>query len=255
MFPGVYERAVLIFDYPHANLGDIAVGLISMGLHPHYANNIDDAIWLAAEHRSRIGALATPTTLLVDKLEVIRKEVLAQNGVPISSAIPIGSQPTPSERERLANAGVRWGVFDPHTPRDLRFIIALAMSTSDKRELRKDPRVPCALPVDVTTGERTFRASLIDLSAGGAYIASRSPLKPGTPLTLTFEIGATRVTVTAAVKWRTSLDGGFAGWIDAGMGVEFAGIAYEAKAAIRRHVAGVLQRFELKPAPPPAATT
>jgi uncharacterized protein (TIGR02266 family) len=249
----VYERAVLIFDYPHANLGEIAVGLISMGIHPHYANNLDDAIWLAAEHRARIGALAAPTTLLVDKLEAIRKDVLAQNGVPISSAIPVGSQPTPSEREKLASAGVRWGVFDPHTPRDLRFILALAMSTSDRRELRKDPRVPCEIAVDVTTEERTFRASLIDLSAGGTYIASRSPLKPGTPLTLAFEIGPQKLAVKAAVKWRTSLDGGFAGWIDAGMGVEFAGVAYEAKAAIRRHVAAVLQQFELKPAAAPSA--
>ncbi|MBM4382076.1 MAG: PilZ domain-containing protein [Deltaproteobacteria bacterium] len=248
----MYERAVLIFDHPHASLGDIAVGLISMGIHPHYANNLDDAIWLASEHRTRIGALAAPTTLLVDKLELIRKEVLAQNGVPIACAIPIGSQPSPSELEKLANAGVRWGVFDPHTPRDLRFIIALAMSSSDKSELRRDPRVPCELPVDVTTVERTFRASLIDLSTGGAYIASRSPLKPGTPLTLAFEIDTMKLSVKAEVKWRTSLDGGFAGWLDAGMGVEFSGVAYEAKAAIRRHVTMVTQRFELKPAAAPA---
>ena len=71
-------------------------------------------------------------------------------------------------------------------------MIALAISSSDRREARREMRVPCELKVEVTTGERTFRASLADLSTGGAYIASRSPLRPGTPLQLAFDVGATR---------------------------------------------------------------
>ena len=242
----MYDRAVLILDTTSASLGDIALGLIAMGIHPYYANNVDDAIFLAAEHRSRIGAVAAPTELLIEHLDVIRKDVLAEHGVPIASVVPIGNEPSPSERELLVNAGLRFGAFGSHSPRDLRFVIALAISSSDRREARREMRVPCELKVEVTTGERTFRASLADLSTGGAYIASRSPLRPGTPLQLAFDVGATRVSTRAEVKWRTALDGGFAGWLDAGMGVAFVECSEEARGAILRHVGDLTRRFELR---------
>jgi uncharacterized protein (TIGR02266 family) len=184
--------------------------------------------------------------LLIEHLDVIRKDVLAENGVPIESVVPIGNEPSPSERELLVNAGLRFGAFGPHSPRELRFVIALAISSSDRREARREMRVPCELKVEVTTGERTFRASLADLSTGGTYIASRSPLRPGTPLELAFDVAGTRVSTRALVKWRTALDGGFAGWLDAGMGVEFVECSDEARLAIRRYVDDLRLRFELR---------
>jgi len=244
----LYERSVLILDQPNSSLGEHALGLIAMGISPYYANNIDDAIFLAGEHRQRIAAFAAPTAVLLDHLELVRKELLAQIGLPLACAVPVGGQPSAAERARLAAAGVRWSAFDSVSARELRCVLSLALSHADREEVRKEPRVPVHLPVDVTTSERTFRAELMDLSAGGAYIASRSPLKQGTALTLAFAAGEKQVSVSAEVRWRTPLSGGFAGWLEAGMGVQFGQVQYEARAAIRRHVDAILGRFEIAPA-------
>jgi hypothetical protein len=244
----LYERSVLILDQPNSGLGEQALGLIAMGISPYYANNLDDAIFLAGEHRNRIGAFAAPTAVMLDQLELVRKELLAQLGLPLACAVPVGGQPSSEERARLAAAGVRWSAFDSLSARELRCVFALALSQSDRQEERREPRVPVLLPVDVTTNERTFRAELTDLSACGAYIASRSPLKQGTPLTLAFTADERRVTIGAEVRWRTALDGGFAGWLDAGMGVQFQQLTYEGRAAVRRQVGAILRRFEVAPA-------
>ena len=243
----MYERSVLILDEPDSGMGERALGLIAMGINPYYANNLDDAIFLAGEHRQRIGAFAAPTHVMLEQLELVRKELLSQIGLPLACAVPVGGHPSDAERARLSTAGVRWSAFDSLNPREIRCVLALALSQADKREVRKAPRVPVVLPVDVTTSERTFRAELHDLSTGGAYIASRSTLKPDTPLTLDFVAGDKAVTMRAEVRWRTALSGGFAGWLEAGMGVEFARVTYEASAAVRRHVGTILQRFAVVP--------
>jgi hypothetical protein len=241
----VYERSVLILDQPDSGLGEHALGLIAMGISPYYANSLDDAIYLAGEHRQRIAAFAAPTPVLLDQLELVRKELLAQIGLSLACAVPVGGSPSPEERARLAAAGVRWGAFDSLSAREVRCVFSLALSQGDRQEVRRDPRVPVTIPVAVTTSERTFRAELTDLSVGGAYVASRSPLKPGTPLKLSFLADEQSVEVPAEVRWRTALDGGFAGWLDAGMGAQFGTVAAEARAAIRRHVTSILQRFEV----------
>ena len=243
----MYERSVLILDQPDSGLGEHALGLIAMGIQPYYANNLDDAIFLAGEHRQRIAAFAAPTRVMLEKLDVVRRELLAQIGLPLACAVPVGGQPSAAERERLAAAGVRWSAFDSITAREMRCVLALALSHADKRDPRKEARVPVNVPVEVTTSERSFRADLHDLSANGAYIASRSTLKPGTPISLAFSANDKPVSVKAEVRWRTSLDGGFAGWLEAGMGVEFVGVTYEMRIAIRRHVDGILKRFEVAP--------
>lgn len=244
----MYERSVLILDRPDAGLGEQALGLIAMGIRPYYANNLDEAISLAGEHRQRISAFAAPTAMMLEHLDVVRKKLLVQLDLPVACAVPIGGRPSPEERARLAAAGVRWSAFDSLSAREIRCVLSLALSQGDHAEVRRDPRVPVLLPVEVTTRERTSRAELMDLSANGAYIASRSPLKPGTPLGLAFDLDAKPISLSAEVRWRTPLDGGFAGWLEAGMGVQFDELAHEALGEIRRYVEAILSRFEVAPA-------
>jgi hypothetical protein len=245
---GVYERSVLILDQPNSGLGEQALGLIAMGIRPYYANNLDDAIFLAGEHRQRISAFAAPTPVMLQHLDVVRRELLAQIGLPLACAVPIGGDPSDEERARLAAVGVRWGAFDSLSAREIRCVLSLALSHGDRTETRRDPRVPLHLPVEVTTSERSFRADLMDLSANGGYVASRSPLKPGTPLSLAFALGEKAIALKAEVRWRTALDGGFAGWLEAGMGVEFSQLTYETRTTQRRYVDEVLGRFAVVPA-------
>lgn len=241
----MYERSILILDSPGCALGDFSLGLLSLGLHPHHSFDLDELILLAAEHRARVGALAVDGAQLCAQLERIRKELLEPNGLSLACAVPVGAPLASEECERLAQAGVRWAAFDPITPRELRFVLALALASSDSREARASARVPVELPVQVTTGERTFRATLHDLSIGGAYVAARSPLKPGTRLGLDFELDGVRIRAAAEVRWRTALDGGFAGWLDPGMGVCFDAFAPEVQSALIRFTSNAERRFLL----------
>ncbi len=241
----MYERSILILDGPDRMLGDAALGLIAMGIHPHYSTDLDEMIWLAEEHHQRVGALALPAALLLERLEPIRKRLLEPLGLPLACAIPLGPRASANGLERLALAGVRWAAFDPVAPRELRFVLALALSFADGAEVRTAQRVPVDLPVTVDTGERTFRAALRDLSPGGAYLAARSPLRPGTALRLGFTLRDVQIETPAEVRWRTALDGGFAGWLDAGMGVAFGELPPNALEALARFAAETEQRFTL----------
>jgi len=241
----LYERSILILDSPGCALGDFSLGLLSLGMHPHHSFDLDELILLAGEHRARVGALAVDGAQLCGELERIRKELLEPNGLTLACAVPVGPALSAEERRRLSLAGVQWAAFDPITPRELRFVLALALASTDSRESRASARVPVELPVQVSTGERTFRATLHDLSFGGAYVAARSPLKQGTRLGLDFELDGVRIQASAEVRWRTALDGGFAGWLDPGMGVCFGAFTPEAEAALVRFIATAERRFLL----------
>ena len=241
----MYERSILILDSPGCALGDFSLGLLSLGLHPHHSFDLDELILLAAEHRARVGALAVGGSQLCSQLERVRKQLLEPNGLSLACAVPVGAAISAEEHEHLVRAGVRWAAFDPITPRELRFVLSLALAVADGREARASARVPVELPVEVSTGERTFRATLHDLSAGGAYIAARSPLKPGTRLRLKFALADGAIEAGAEVRWRTALDGGFAGWLDPGMGVCFDAFTPEAEAALVRFTAIAERRFLL----------
>jgi uncharacterized protein (TIGR02266 family) len=244
----LYERSILILDTPTCDLGDFALGLIAMGLHPHHALDLDDLVRLAEERREFAGALAAPASLLLEQLDRVQKELLGPLGLPIECVVPVGPRPADEMLRALAQSGVRWAGFEPATPRELRYVFCLALSFADGRDARVEPRVPVEVQVEVSTGERTFRASLRDVSPGGAYVAARSPLRPGTRLSLSFALDGMRFTADCEVRWRTSLDGGFAGWLDAGMGVQFVDLPPETALALRAFAAAAERRFSLAPA-------
>jgi len=241
----VYERSILILDSPGCALGDFSLGLLSLGLHPHHSFDLDELILLASEHRARVGALAASGSVLCSQLERVRKELLEPAGLSLACAVPVGPRVSPAELEKLRLAGVRWAAFEPIRPRELRFVLTLALALADGREARTSARVPIELPAEVSTGERTFRATLHDIATGGTYIAARSPLKPGTKLRLKFVLDSESIETAAEVRWRTALDGGFAGWLDPGMGVSFEELAPAAQKVLARFAEAAERRFRL----------
>ncbi len=248
----MYERAVLILDRADCALGDASLGLIALGISPYYTTDLEELVVLANEHRARVGALLAPAALLLQHAARIRKQIFEPLGLPIACALPIGPRAGAEEIAKLVLAGVRWAAFDPIAPRELRFVVSLALAYADGGDKRTDPRLPTDLQVEATAGERTFRATIRDVTPGGAYVTSRSPLRPGTALRLVFRVGDVTVDATATVRWRTALDGGFPGWLDPGMGVQFDAIAPEAIAALQRALVEGERRWAIDA--PPTAT-
>lgn len=244
----MYERSVLILDSPLCELGETSLGLISLGLRPLYATDFEELLLLARERREQVGALLAPATLVVERLETIRKRLLAPLGLPVACILPAAKHPGEAQLGQLALAGVRWAAIDPISPRDLRFLVALALSVSDTHEARKSPRLPCDVPVGVRTANLAVQARAIEISTGGAYLAMRAPLQAKTEIVLEFELASGALAVPARVAWRTALDGGGAVWLESGMGVQFGGLTPETRAQLEAFCTKQLERYAIQPA-------
>jgi Tfp pilus assembly protein PilZ len=114
---------------------------------------------------------------------------------------------------------------------------------SEYGAIRRHPRVPLRVPVDVTTIDpetdprtgrpyfRECRELCGNLSHGGMFIATPDPPRPGRRLIVRIHAqpGAAPIEAIARVAWQTP---GAAP--DAGAGVEFVGTSAKARAAIDR---------------------
>ncbi|MBN1843618.1 MAG: PilZ domain-containing protein [Deltaproteobacteria bacterium] len=82
-----------------------------------------------------------------------------------------------------------------------------------RRLQRKHPRKDCHMAVDYTAGDRTFKDFIRNLSAGGAFIETRTPFSIGQEMTLTFSHAnnSKPIKITGEIVWTGTL----------GIGVKF----------------------------------
>lgn len=99
-----------------------------------------------------------------------------------------GPEPDVPTRRRLRRMGMELGLFEPLTDRDLRFQLnrALATGAGPARTARRAP-VPWELAA--RSGLRRITASVYTVSAGGVFLATRRPLRPGRRLALEMPLG------------------------------------------------------------------
>lgn len=101
-------------------------------------------------------------------------------------------------------------------------------------ERRKTERTQVVVRVDYSTVDELFSEFTRDINEGGLFIETRDPRPPGTEVSLHFTLPgeADPVATTGRVVWTTSGEDGR----PAGMGVEFEGLASEARERIDAHV-------------------
>jgi len=99
-----------------------------------------------------------------------------------------GPEPDVPTRRRLRRAGVELALFEPLTDRDLRFQVNRALAPA-----KPPPRTACRAPVPwsllVRSGLRRISAPVYTVSAGGVFLASCRPLRPGRRLALELPLG------------------------------------------------------------------
>ncbi len=128
----------------------------------------------------------------------------------------VAGQPCPWDRERAAHRSTA-------TPPILRS----APVAKDKRKFR---RHRISFPIEIRDGRSLGAgnaATTADMSAGGCYVETRTPLPVRERVTISFWLNSERVQTTAVV--RTS-DGGV------GMGIEFTGLDEVAQQQLQRQV-------------------
>jgi PilZ domain len=137
--------------------------------------------------------------------------------LPIDLGVEIvAGQPCPWERQRAAH---RITATPP--------ILRSAPVAKDKRKFR---RHRISFPIEIRDGKSVGSgnaATTADMSAGGCYVETRTPLPIREKVTISFWLNSERVQTTAVV--RTS-DGGV------GMGIEFTGLDEMAQQQLQSHV-------------------
>jgi uncharacterized protein (TIGR02266 family) len=238
----VYERAALIFDSERHTLGELSLSLISLGLRPLYATDFDELVLLSREYRSQVGAALVAAEAVVAKLPALRKRVLEPLALPASALVTVG-EPSAGAAEALRAEGLRFCLRLPYQAHELRYVVARALSDTDPRELRREPRVPCEIGCSVESEHRKVRARIADLSVRGAFVALSHPHVEGTTVRLAFALDGQACAVSARVAWRTSAE--TPPWRDRGMGVELLEVPEELRDLLRRTVTAQVDRYKL----------
>jgi hypothetical protein len=226
-----YERLALVFDTAESVLGVAALHLIQHGLDPLYARQLDDLTLLARERRDRIAALVVPGALALDAIDAVLVRV--GRDLPSGNASVVVVAP-PRERAHLAalrERGVRWAVFAPYEPCELRFAVAAALATGDALEPRRGLRVPIRLPVAVRHARATREGEIRNLSVGGAFVALPEPPEVGAALSLEFPVGERLLHLQAVVAHRA--EAVRAGRAEGGAGV---GVAFSSPSPLEAHL-------------------
>jgi type IV pilus assembly protein PilZ len=98
------------------------------------------------------------------------------------------------------------------------------------RELRKSPRLAVELAVDYQSDHNFYCGQTRNISLGGVFIASDSPLPLGTKLTVKLQLPVGRLSADGDVVWIAEAAPGSNG--HSGMGIRFADLGDKQKAAI-----------------------
>ena len=226
-----YERLALVFDTAESVLGVAALQLIQHGLDPLYARDLDELLRLAPEQKERIAALVVPGALALDGLDAVLAHAARGLLSTLASVVVVAPPRARAHLAALRDRGVRWAVFAPYEPCELRFAVAAALATGDALEPRRGLRVPIRLPVAVRHARATRDGEIRNLSVGGAFVALPDPPEVGAALSLEFPIGERLLHLQAAVAHRA--EAVRAGRAEGGAGV---GVAFSGPSALETHL-------------------
>jgi len=238
----MYERAALIFDTEAHALGDLSLLLIALGLRPLYATDFDELVLLSREYRGQVGALLLPASEVTGRMPALRKRLLAPLGLTPAAVVAVGD-PSPAECAALRGEGLRLCLRVPYQAHELRHVVARVLSDTDPSELRRDPRVPCDIAVDVELDGRRRRGRLADLSVRGAFVSLMGPPAPTSLVVLHFALEERDWAAAGRIVWRTGPN--TAAWREPGMGLELVAVEADLRQALGRFVAEQVKRFEL----------
>jgi len=240
----IYERSALILDSEDHRLAEVAASLSVLGHQLLYADGLEDLVSLAVEYHARVGALVVPAGRAAAWWPEVRKRVVGPFGLSPRAVLPVGERIREADAEALHRDGLRWALWEPFTPWELRFAVTMVLAVADPNELRLETRVPCAIPVEVVSDRRSTTASLTDLSSAGACIQISHPHARETAVVLRGSLAGRPVALAARVAWRSGPHS--PSWRDPEMGVAFERIELGQLDLLRQEMQRSLDRFRLR---------
>jgi len=240
-----YERFALVLDTAESVLGRAAMQLLELGIDVLYSNDLDEAALLAHQESRRLGAVLIPESFDETSVDALLERVCAQLEAGPRGLIVTGKRPDAATCGRLRSKGVRWGVWQPYEMRELRFVMAAAMSESHAGERRKCQRVPADLPTTVFMGRHRKDVVVHDLSISGAYFATPHPFLEESRLSIELPLPDGTIFAKGVVVNAKTADKPVRDDVPDGMGVVFSDLPEQGLTALRRFVEAWVNRFLL----------
>jgi hypothetical protein len=219
--------------------------LLELGIDVLYANDADEAALLARQESDRLGAVLIPTSFDPEEVARLLARVCSQLAAGARSLVLVGLEPDPALVEDLRAKGVRWCLWEPYHERELRFVMAAAMSSNHGDDPRKDLRVPTAISTAVFMGRHRKDVTVHDLSISGAYLAAPDPFLEGSVISVDIPLaGGSVVGKAEVVNAKTANKPGRPDVPD-GMGVVFTALALESGPTLQSFLRDWIRRFQL----------
>ena len=239
-----YGRSALILDADDRRLSRTSHSLIALGHQPLYATGLDELVQIAREHPDQVGVVMLPASEAVAWCPAVIERI-EPLGLSARSLLPVGVPLGSDEADALYSHGVRWVLWQPYSPWELRFAVGMVLSDTDPNEARLQVRVPCSIAVSIESANRASSGQLTDLSPSGAFVQLDHPYPEGTPIEVHGMFCGSPARLRARVAWRSGVH--TPGWCDTGAGIEFEAMGLETLALLRREVEASLDRFRVRP--------
>jgi len=237
---------LLVLDSAKCSLGEAALALVRLGIEALYANDVDEAALLARQEGARVRGALAPSALSPIEAAEILEMLVPRTGIRPASLVLAGPRPDDAAVEALRAAGLRWSLWDPFTPVELRFLATLAVWEGSDSELRIEPRVPTSLRASVTSGGKTRPVVVSDLTPSGAFLEMDSPPPSGRNVGLEIALPSGSIQIVASVRWVRATAQTEPIERPAGAGVEFAPPRPAEAEALRAQMIAGMSRFELR---------
>jgi len=238
--------ALLVLDGEKCALGEAALALVRLGAQALYANNLDEASLLARQEGERVHGALAPSSLTPEQVLEIFEAIGPHTSVRPASLVLVGPRPADEQVAALRAAGLRWGLWEPYEPAELRFLATLAVWEGSDSNLRIEPRVPTSLRGSVTMAGKTRPVRVLDLTTSGAFLEMDAPPAPGRNLGLEIALPEESVQIVAYVRWvrATAVPG--PPELPAGAGVEFAPPRPAEAEKLRAQMIAGMARFQIR---------
>jgi len=242
-----YDRSALILDADEHTLTQVSMSLLVLGHRSIYADDLDELLVLAREREAQVGALIVPSHRAFEWWPTLSKRILEPLALAPLAVLPVGDRLPDADAETLYCDGVRWALWEPYSPWELRFAASLVLSECDPNEAREDARVPCSIAVEIASESRSQTARITDLSRGGVFVQLAHPNPRDSEVVLCTELCGRVVSLRGRVAWRTSPSS--PAWLDRGMGIEFQGVDADTLDLLRQEMDRARDRFRIVTVP------
>ena len=238
--------ALLVLDSQKCSLGQAALTLVRLGVEALYANDLDEASLLARQEGARVRGALAPSSVGAGEAAEILDAIAPHTNVRPASLVLAGPRPDIDVVAELRAGGLRWGLWEPYEPAELRFIATLAVWEGSDSELRIEPRVPTSLRASVTLAGKTRAVRVLDLTTTGAFLEMETPPAAGRNLGLEIALPDGSIQIVAHVRWVRATAQTTPVERPVGCGVEFAPPQPAEADALRQQMLAGMARFELR---------